>query len=325
MIDQATAGALIQAGGSLLGGMMGADAAGDAAKAQSEAASAAIGEQRQARFANQLAMRPYSKVGTAATDRLTNLLGLNAGNPEGIVLPNGKTARQAAIDLYEQTHANDGNATFATLEASDPSSASYVLNSYVPLALKAAGVDPATYSNGDTGGLTRQFNEADLAADVPYQKGMQFGLDQGTKGINERAIANGGYDSGATLKALTRFGNDYGNQQAGAAQQRFTGRQSQTYNMLTGQQAVGQGAAGSMMANNTNSANQIGSLYGDLGNAQAAGRVGQANAMSGAFGGVGTAIQGYQNNQILNKILNRNGGSTPGGYTGADVNSMFGY
>ena len=99
--------------------------------------------------------------------------------------------------------------------------------------------------------------------------------------------------------------------------------------MLTGQQAVGQGAAGSMMANNTNSANAIGGLLGDRANAQAAGIVGGANAMANAFGGVGTAIQGYQNSNILKNIQAqlqaRNGGSTAGGYTASDVNSMFGY
>ena len=39
-----------------------------------------------------------------------------------------------------------------------------------------------------------------------------------------------------------------------------------------------------------------------------------ANAWSNAFGGVGSAIQGYQNNNILNALMrNRNGGGA-GGY-----------
>ena len=315
----------IQAGGSILGGLMGSGAADDAAKAQSEAASAAIGEQRQARFANQLAMRPYSQIGGAATGRLAKLLGLDI--PGYRTLADGRTVEQAAMDAWDADQPRltaAGNADRATYQAIDPSGYQSIMDRYISqIAPQAQRNDPA---NAD---LTRQFTEADLAADVPFQKGMQFGLDQGTKGINERAIANGGDDSGATLKALTRFGNDYGNQQAGAAQQRFTGRQQQTYNMLTGQQAVGQGAAGSMMANNTNSANAIGGLLGDRANAQAAGIVGGANAMANAFGGVGTAIQGYQNSNILKNIQAqlqaRNGGSTAGGYTASDVNSMFGY
>jgi hypothetical protein len=314
-------GSAIQAGGSILGGLMGSGAADDAAKAQSEAASAAIGEQRQARFANQLAMRPYSQIGGAATGRLAKLLGLDI--PQYRTLADGRTVEQAAKEAWDADQPRltaAGNADRATYESIDPSGYQSIMDRYIAqIAPQAQRNDPA---NAD---LTRQFTEADLQADVPFQKGMQFGLDQGSKGINERAIANGGYDSGATLKALTRFGNDYGNQQAGAAQGRFQGRQQQQYNMLTGQQAVGQGAAGSMMANNTNSANAIGSLYGDRANAQAAGIVGGANAMANAFGGVGTAINGYQNSQILNKLLSNRGGSTAGGYTASDVNSMFGY
>lgn len=319
-IDDAMLGAGLQAGGSILSGLMGSGASDDAAKAQSEAASAAIGEQRQARFANQLAMRPYSQIGGAATGRLAKLLGLDI--PGYRTLADGRTVEQAAKDAWDADQPRltaAGNADRATYESIDPSGYQSIMDRYIAqIAPGAQRNDPA---NAD---LTRQFTEADLNADVPYQKGMQFGLEQGTKGINERAIANGGYDSGATLKALTRFGNDYGNQQAGAAQQRFTGRQQQTYNMLTGQQAVGQGAAGTMVNSNNAAAGNIGNLQTQIGNSQAAGIVGGANSMAQGFGGIGTAIQGYQNNQILKGLMNR-GGSTPGGYTATDVNSMFGY
>lgn len=320
MIDPATAGALVQAGGSILGGLMGSGAASDAAKAQSEAASAAIGEQRQARFANQLAMRPYSQIGSAATGRLAKLLGLDI--PGYRTLADGRTVEQAAKDAWDADQPGltaAGNADRATYEAIDPSGYQSILDKYIAkISPQAKANDPANAE------LTRQFTEADLASDVPYQKGLQFGLEQGTKGINERAIANSGYDSGATLKALTRFGNDYGETKAAGAQGRFQGRQQQTYNMLTGQQAVGQGAAGTVVNSNANSANQIGNLYGDIGNAQSAGIVGGANAMSNAFGGVGTAIQGYQNNQILKKILERTSGGYGSNYSTTGAGDIYG-
>ena len=43
--------------------------------------------------------------------------------------------------------------------------------------------------------------------------GYQFGLDQGTKAVETSAAAKGGLYSGAALKALQRFGNDYADQQ----------------------------------------------------------------------------------------------------------------
>lgn len=42
--------------------------------------------------------------------------------------------------------------------------------------------------------------------------GYQFGLDEGAKTVQASAAARGGLNSGATLKALTKFGNDYADQ-----------------------------------------------------------------------------------------------------------------
>jgi hypothetical protein len=302
--------AAIGAVGSIAGGANAASAAGQAANVQKEAASAAIGEQRQTRYANQYLMKPYTDIGSASANKLSNLLGLNAENPAGITLPDGRSAKQAAIDLYQQVHGNDGNASFATLEATDPSSAQYVLSTYIPAALKQAGIDPATYSNSDTGALTRKFTQADLNADVPYNTSLQFGLDEGTKAISRSAAANGGLDSGAALKALTRYATDYTGTKATDAYSRFTGGQQQQYNMLTGQEAAGQGAAGTVAGSNANAAGNVGNYLTQAGNAGAAGIVGGANAFSAGLNGAG-------NNLLLAAL-------TGGGQRSADFNNYGG-
>src|SRR5690606_30539993 len=43
--------------------------------------------------------------------------------------------------------------------------------------------------------------------------GYQFGLQEGTKAIESSAAARGGLNSGATLKALQRYGINYADQQ----------------------------------------------------------------------------------------------------------------
>lgn len=43
--------------------------------------------------------------------------------------------------------------------------------------------------------------------------GYQFGLDEGNRSVQASAAARGGLNSGATLKALTRFGQGYADQQ----------------------------------------------------------------------------------------------------------------
>lgn len=316
-IDDALLAAGMQAGGSILSGIMGSDAAGDAAGKQQEAMDRAITEQR-ARFNEIKGMTaPYRDMGSAANTRLRALLGLGGAAVDTLKYGNG-----VPIDSIEQIvgrYAPGDQAgvreALGRLGVSQPDGYRVGIWNNDAVSEALSGFKTPT-NDPDAGLLTRQFNEQDLARDVPFQKGMQFGLEQGTKGINERAIANGGYDSGATLKALTRFGNDYGNQQAGAAQARFGNFQNQQYNMLSGQQGVGINATNALSGAGQNSTNQLTQLYGDQGNAGAAGVVGKANAMAGAFGGIGTAIQGYQNNKMFEKIMgNRNpyGGTPYGG------------
>jgi hypothetical protein len=45
---------------------------------------------------------------------------------------------------------------------------------------------------------------------ITSDPGYQFGLTQGTKALNSQAAARGGYYSGAQLKALDQYGQDYG-------------------------------------------------------------------------------------------------------------------
>lgn len=171
----------------------------------------------------------------------------------------------------------------------------------------------------------RDFTPADLANDTVYNTGLQFGIDQGTAAINNRALATGSYDSGATLKALTRFGTDYGNQRAGDAQQRFVQEETNqnnafntdatnTYNRLAGIAGTGQTAVNTVTnagTNATNAITQAGTAAGTnisnldtgAGNARAAGIVGGANAWGGALTGVASAANNYANTQNSNAIL----------------------
>lgn len=296
-------GSAISAGGSILGGIMGSDAAGDAAKAQQEAVQQAMQiqarQQSQARADNS----PFLSTGQAASRRLAMLLGLNGNAGEkGLTFADAAKKRlEPVLQEYAgwDPYGNDfENARTAAYDAAK------------------ADVENQTDSTDPMyGSLTRKFTQADLEADPVYQNGLKFGLDQGTGAINARAIQNGGYDSGATLKALTRFGNDYGSTKAGESYGRFTQDNNNIYSKLAGTAGMGLSAAGANQNAGMNFANQSSSLAGDMGNAQAAGRVGQANAMAGAFGGIGTAIQGYQNNDILQKLL-KNRGGTGTGYGG---------
>lgn len=161
------------------------------------------------------------------------------------------------------------------------------------------------------------FNQSDLAGDMVYQNGLQFGLDEGRKGIENQASASGNMLSGATLKALTRFGNDYGSTKTEGAYNRFYSNQNnkygqradsfnrfntnqdRTYNKLAGVSGAGQQATNQVSAAGQNMANNISASQIGAGNAKASGIVGSANAWNSA---IGQGVNAWQQNNMLNRI-----------------------
>lgn len=151
-----------------------------------------------------------------------------------------------------------------------------------------AGVAPG-------GDLVRRFSQSDLEADPVYNNGLKFGLDQGKDAINARSLMAGNYDSGATLKALTRFGNDYGTTKAEGSYNRFTGDQNNTYNRLMGVTNVGQNATNAentlgfnTASNIANQGNSMATTVGNFRDNNASRIAGQGNALATTAGGFRT-------------------------------------
>ncbi len=63
------------------------------------------------------------------------------------------------------------------------------------------------------GGQSPQQLQKDAFAAFRAMPGYQFGLDEGNKQVQASAAARGGLNSGATLKALLKFGQNYADQQ----------------------------------------------------------------------------------------------------------------
>lgn len=105
---------------------------------------------------------------------------------------------------------------------------------------------------------------------------VSFLRDQGFEQIQESAAAQGRLSAGGTLKDLTEFNI---NLAATVAPQLQNQRFNQLFNVMGAGQsaAVGQGTAALQTASN------IGNLYGNIGSAQAAGAINQANALTGTI------------------------------------------
>lgn len=175
-------------------------------------------------------------------------------------------------------------------------------------------LDPSTVTGAsDYGSLIKPFTGADLQ----NEPGYQFAQSEGQKAIDRAASAAGRYDSGATLKALTRYGNDYATTKFDDANSRDLANRNFTLGALTGQQNTGANAAGVTAGLGANATSASNSYLTGGADASAAGLVGGANAVSG---GVGNYLQ-YQNNQSTLNYLKglRNGGIGSGGGWGGST------
>lgn len=194
-------------------------------------------------------------------------------------------------------------------------------------------ISEGKFGPGSTGPVpqyTGQFTAPTLE-DARNSPGYQFTAQQGSKGILQGAAAAGGAISGGTLKALDTFNTGLADQTYGNVFQRAlstyqTGLQDyqaklQGYGAgLAGQQQefgqlfapaqLGEGATQNLNSQGGQVATNVGNLMTQIGNAQASGTVGGANATTSAIGG---GLTGITQGLLLQKLLApRPAGTGPG-------------
>lgn len=118
--------------------------------------------------------------------------------------------------------------------------------------------------------------------------GYQFAVEQGERGVLGNLSALGMKNSGAALKALTRFRDGLANQEFGNYLARLSGLAGTGQNQLQSTSALGANTAASMSAG----ANALGNTIQNAGAARASGYVGSANAWGNAIGGATNNISG---------------------------------
>lgn len=345
-------GGAIAAGGSLLGGMFGSSSARSAAKKQARAMQAAVEEQKRQFNITREDQAPWMDAGESAVNRLSYLLGLGSAVPDAPSLNAIKAELRASgnydgfeqgtpvygrVDQYgvwretpfglpaspgsdrftPETRYRFSDGSIGTASVQKISAANTAALNAEAQRIYEERLAAAEKANSDPafGSLTRNFTMADFEADPVAQLGFEYGLNQGTSAINKRAAAMGGYDSGATLKALTRFGNDYGNTKANESYNRFVNNQTNLFNRLSGLSGTGQQSANFVGAAGANMASNVGNLYAGMGNARGAASIAQGNAWSNALGGVANAL----GNAWTQYQQPQNQGFYPGTYNGPVV------
>ena len=139
--------------------------------------------------------------------------------------------------------------------------------------------------------------------------GYGFRLSEGQKALDRQAAARGGLISGGALKAAQRYGQDMGSQEYMNAFNRYQIERNAQLNPLQSLAGVGQTTANQLGQYGAANAANIGNLMTGGAAAQAAGRVGAANAVTG---GLGTYLNYTSSNNLLNALQNRGGGFPSG-------------
>lgn len=120
-------------------------------------------------------------------------------------------------------------------------------------------------------------------ADFQGDPGYQFRQQEGQAGVENSAASRGMLLSGATLKALSRYNQDYASNEFGNAYNRYNMNQEKRFNRLASVAGIGQNAANTVASAGMNYANNASQNILGAGNATAAGYMGAANAISGGL------------------------------------------
>ena len=161
--------------------------------------------------------------------------------------------------------------------------------------MELLGLGPNT-GGSEYGKYSRDFGMSDFVTDPGYN----FRLLEGQKAIDRSAAARGGTQSGAALKAATRFGQEAGSQEYGNAYDRYVRNQNLRLAPLGSLMASGQAAASNVGAAAGNYGTAGGNAIMAGGAATAAGQLGSANTWNNALN---TGATAYQNQTNFNNYL----------------------
>jgi hypothetical protein len=185
---------------------------------------------------------------------------------------------------------------------------------------------PGGVNTGNAGTLSNilstpfSFNPSDLE-NTP---GYQFTREQGLKALNNQNSSQGLGLSGAQQKGLLQYATGLANQTYGdqynRALQQFTtnyGLASDQANRLAALVGMGQSSAAGVGNAGIQTGSNIGNLLTGAANAQAAGRIGSANAISSGIGGLSNA-------GLLYSMLNNGNMGMAASGTGNGIGGIYG-
>ncbi len=277
----------ISVGGSLLGGALGGSDKG-AERAARDATAMANYQQETASLTAKEGLQPFVNTGTAANQLLADYLGIDYSGYKA------KPVLQDFIDQRRDQHFKKYGTDYG--RNSNVAGERVLAKNRYNAALKQweKGLDQYkqdNQGNSGSGRLLREFTGEDLQ----NEPGYQFGMQQGEQGINRAFAARGGYDSGAALKSLNRFSQDYAGTKFGDAFNRDAANKQSIYQMLSGQSGQGMNAATTQGNIGINAATQMGqNSMNQANNSWQAANANNENTANAIQSGLGNLVYGIR-------------------------------
>lgn len=288
-------------GAALLGGVMQASAANKAAKAQKQAANSQLKLQERMYDESVARVAPWVSGGQTAQEAMLSMLGLG----------DAPTVGGTTTPLTVETFTRPGEAGYYTEPRGDRGDARWVPATAAGTGYRVGGQEFGTLAEAqeyaDANATTTGGSEWSWQQDPGYQ----FRLGEGVNALEAGAAARGGLNSGSAMKALQKFGQDYGSAEFG-----------NVFNRLAGVSGTGLSAASMGNAAGQNYATGAGNALSAYGNASAAGAIGVGNAINS---GIGNALGVWQYQRNLPQPRTDGAGSWGGvNGNGSWANGLFG-
>lgn len=260
--------------GAIGGALIGASSAKKAAASQERAANNDIAFQKETRDIIRNDLSTYREGGDLAQRALDFELGLGARPTFGGTAPQieevfGPSRRESYTSGFGSANEGDKQTQMRTTRGAP--------QFRVGDKTFATRQEAETYANANMTGGTEY-------GGFTKTPGYDFRLNQGTAALEAGAAARGGLYSGAAMRDLLKYGQDYGSNEYGNYLSRLGGRAD------TGLSAAGMSGQASQQA-----AAGVSNAYGNIGNAQAAGAIGVGNALNSGIQNL-SGIWNYQKN-----------------------------
>lgn len=284
--------AAIIGGGALIGGVASAIGSSNAASDQANAASNAQGISLNEFNTITGQESPYVGAGYGALNQLNYLLGVQ---PQSVPGYNGTIYSGVAGDGTTPSYGAGAAPTSAGGPLSGFVNPGTALYPQQALAQAAAGsgsigssqgsiASPQTSTAGGYGSLLTPFTASYMQQ---YSPAYQFQLQQGQQGVLNQDASSQGALSGAALKDLMSFNQNYANTAFNNAFNQYQTQTGNTYSRLAGIAQLGQSAAAGVGQQGTALAGQAAQSATNIGTAEAGGAVGVSNALGGTASNLG--------------------------------------